>query len=108
MAIIGKDDAPAGVAESPGPPSINDGPGLAQQQANGEAGEAAQGTAESPTTLASRPRRSLRSAGRAAEDKFIKKTVRIITKRPQRKWDAERLLTDPKSPLAKANLRVCT
>jgi hypothetical protein len=61
-------------------------------------------------TLASRPRRSLRSAGRAAEEKIVtntvKKTVKIITRRAQRKWDAEQLLTDPKSPLAKANLRV--
>ncbi|XWX00169.1 hypothetical protein V2A60_008189 [Cordyceps javanica] len=57
------------------------------------------------TALASRPRRSLRSAGRAAEEKIVKRTVKIITKRAQRKWDAERLLTDPKSPLAKANLR---
>ncbi|KAJ6790044.1 hypothetical protein PWT90_05271 [Aphanocladium album] len=57
------------------------------------------------TTLASRPRRSLRSAGRVAEEKIIKKTVKIVSKRPTRKWDAERLLTDPKSPLAKANLR---
>ncbi|OAA75844.1 hypothetical protein LEL_07832 [Akanthomyces lecanii RCEF 1005] len=57
------------------------------------------------TGLASRPRRSLRGAGRAIEDSIVKKTVKIIAKRPQRKWDAERLLTDPKSPLAKANLR---
>ncbi|EJP64510.1 hypothetical protein CRV24_003912 [Beauveria bassiana] len=60
-------------------------------------------------TLASRPRRSLRSAGRAAEEKTVtntvKKTVKIIARRAQGKWDAERLLTDPKSPLAKANLR---
>ncbi|KAM3562388.1 hypothetical protein ARSEF4850_002778 [Beauveria asiatica] len=60
-------------------------------------------------TLASRPRRSLRSAGRTAEEKTVantvKKTVKIITRRAHRKWDAERLLTDPKSPLAKANLR---
>ncbi|EGX89569.1 hypothetical protein CCM_07821 [Cordyceps militaris CM01] len=55
--------------------------------------------------LASRPRRTLRSTGRVAEEKIVKRAVRIITKRTQRKWDAERLLTDPKSPLAKANLR---
>ncbi|OAA72432.1 hypothetical protein ISF_01505 [Cordyceps fumosorosea ARSEF 2679] len=54
------------------------------------------------TTLVSRPRRSLRNAGRITEETVVKRTVRIISKR---KWDAERLLTDPKSPLARANLR---
>ncbi|KAJ3499722.1 hypothetical protein NLG97_g92 [Lecanicillium saksenae] len=57
------------------------------------------------TTLASRPRRSLRNSGRVAEETTVKKPAKIVAKRPQRKWDAERLLTDPKSPLAKANLR---
>lgn len=84
--------------------ATNDG---AHTEAPNAAPEAcAQGAAAANTGLASRPRRSLRSVGRAVEDSIAKKTVKIITKRPQRKWDAERLITDPKSPLAKANLRV--
>lgn len=75
--------------------------------ANGEAGPSNQAEEVAETLLTSRPRRSLRNSGRPAQETIIKKTVKVILKnRPQRKWDAERLLTDPKSPLAKANLRV--
>ncbi|OAR01491.1 hypothetical protein LLEC1_03091 [Akanthomyces lecanii] len=79
--------------------------GAHAETANATTEASAQQAEVANTRLASRPRRSLRSAGRAMEESIVKKTVKIISKRPQRKWDAERLLTDPKSPLAKANLR---
>lgn len=59
-------------------------------------------------TSAVLPRRSARRPANANEETAVKKVVKIMSKRPslRRKWTPESILTDPKSPLAKANLRV--
>ena len=74
----------------------------ADAAAPGEAAESAQGTS------AVLPRRSARRKANESEDTAVKKVVKIMQKRPslRRKWTPESILTDPKSPLAKTNLRV--
>jgi hypothetical protein len=53
------------------------------------------------------------SSGRMRTRRMPDRQKKIIIKQPPKKtprktvWTAERLLTDPKSPLAKADLRVC-
>lgn len=74
----------------------------ANSAAPGESAELA------PGTSAVLPRRSGRRKANESEDTAVKKVVKIMQKRPslRRKWTPESILTDPKSPLAKANLRV--
>lgn len=63
---------------------------------------------ESPQTKESPSSKDSPSATKTSPAKSSKKRKKFVVKRPSRKprWDSESLLSDPKSPLASAELRV--
>lgn len=61
---------------------------------------------ESKPNTASSGGRTRKATSRPAAKPASTVTIKRATK--ARKWDAENIIIDPKSPLAKADLRVCT